>query len=128
MPYVRRDVMGRIDSVHRTSSADAVEYLDASDPELDLFLKEQFGTPHPDKGAMALLSVLDEVLQLLLAKGLVTVDELSNEAQATLSRSLEAKTKESAARFAASGFVEIIDDSAFGSLADPRSASAPRKA
>ena len=128
MPYVRRDVMGRIDSVHRTSSADAVEYLDASDPELDLFLKEQFGAPPPGKGAMALLPVLEEVLQLLLAKGLVTVDELSNEAQATLSHSLEAKTQESAARFAASGFVVIIDDSAFGSLADPRSASATLKA
>lgn len=120
MPYVRRDVLGRIDSVHRTSAADAVEYLDSSDPELSQFLKEEFGTPDRGTETVALPPILEEVLRLLLAKGLVTVDELSHEAQATLSHSLEAKTKLSANRFSASGFVEIIDDSAFGSLADPR--------
>ncbi len=117
MPYVRRDVRGRIESVHRASIADAVEYLDPSDPELRLFLTEECGTTDGGNGAFDLLPVLEEVLRLLLAKGLVAVDELSNEAQASLGRSFDARSEGRVNRFSASGFVEIIDDSAFGSLA-----------
>ncbi len=120
MPYVRRDIMGRIESVHRTSAAGAVEYLDASDAELKLFLKEEFGSNDAATGSTELLPVLREVLSLFLAKGVVKVDELSTEAQAICSRMLETQAEKSARRFSASGFVEIIDDSAFGSLADPR--------
>jgi hypothetical protein len=120
MPYVHRDIMGRIESVHRTSATGAVEYLDASDAELRLFLKEEFGAADGATGAAELLPVLREVLSLFLAKGLVKVDELSNEAQAVCSRMLETQAEKSARRFSASGFVEIIDDSAFGSLPGPR--------
>jgi len=120
MPYVRRDLMGRIESVHRTSAADAVEYLDAADPELKRFLREEFGTPEPAPGGTELMPVFEEVLQLLLAKGLVTVEELSENARATWAQVLEARQPPSATRFSASGFVEIIDDSAFGGLPDPR--------
>ena len=120
MPYVRRDIMGRIESVHRTSAAGAVEYLDASDAELKLFLKEEFGSTEVAKGGVELLPVLREVLGLFLTKGLVKVEELSSEAQATCSRMLETQAEKSKRRFSASGFVEIIDDSAFGGLPDPR--------
>jgi hypothetical protein len=120
MPYVRRDLMGRIESVHRTSAADAVEYLDAADPELKRFLQEEFGAPDPAKAGVELLPVFEEVLRLLLAKGLVTIEELSDQARATWTHALEARNPPSATRFSASGFVEIIDDSAFGSLADQR--------
>jgi hypothetical protein len=110
--------MGRIESVHRASTADAVEYLDRSDAELASFLKEEFDAADSGQGAIELLPVLEEVLRLLLAKGVVGVEELSKEAQARMSRSLETRSAGSANRFSASGFVEIIDDSAFGSLAD----------
>jgi hypothetical protein len=116
MPYVRRDVMGRIESVHRTSAAGAVEYLDASDAELKQFLREEFGPPEVAHGRPDLLPVLGEVLGLFLARGLVKVDELSDEAQAACARLLEAPDDKGASRFSASGFVEIIDDSAFGGL------------
>lgn len=119
MAYVRRDVTGRIESVHRAATADAVEYLDASDPELTAFLRDEFGPTAGTQGPASLLPILEEVLRLLLAKGLVTVEELSVQAQTTWSRFLEAQRADRAARFSASGFVEIIDDSAFGSLADP---------
>lgn len=120
MPYVRRDLMGRIESVHRTSAADAVEYLDSSDPEFRRFLQDEFGPTDPPRGSVELLPVLEEVLRLLLAKGLVTVEELSDEARAAWTHALEARNPPSATRFSASGFVEIIDDSAFGSLPDQR--------
>ncbi|MBW8758582.1 MAG: hypothetical protein JF586_13300 [Burkholderiales bacterium] len=121
MPYVRRDLMGRIESVHRTSAADAVEYLDAGDPELKRFLQEEFGAPEPARAGLQLLPVFEEVLQVLLAKGLVTVEELSENARATWAHVLEARQPPAdATRFSASGFVEIIDDSAFGGLPDQR--------
>jgi len=120
MPYVRRDIMGRIESVHRASSADAVEYLDVSDPELKSFLRDELGAADLPRQGVELLPVLEEVLRLFLAKGLVAVDELSEGAQATCSRLLEAQSEERANRFSASGFVEIIDDSAFSSLTEPR--------
>ena len=119
MAYVRRDTSGRIESVHRAATADAVEYLDASDPELTEFLREEFGPKAGPPDATSLLPILEEVLRLLLAKGLVALDELSVQAQATWSHFLEVQRADRAARFSASGFVEVIDDSAFGSLADP---------
>ena len=120
MPYVRRDLMGRIESVHRTSAAGAVEYLDASDADLKSFLKEEFGPADVVKGAPELFPLFEEVLRLFLAKGLVTVEELSSEGQALCSRLLETQSEKNARRFSASGFVEIIDDSAFGGLPDTR--------
>jgi hypothetical protein len=120
MPYVRRDVMGRIESVHRTSAPDVVEYLDTSNPELKAFLRDEFGAPEGPAGSVALLRVLEEVLRLFLAKGLLSVDELSHEAQVAWSSVLESHSHASAPSFSASGFVEIIDDSAFGSLVDPK--------
>jgi hypothetical protein len=120
MPYVRRDVMGRIESVHRMSAADAVEYLDPSNPELKAFLRDEFGSTEGPPGSTELLRVLEEVLGLFLAKGLLNVDELSHDAQVAWSAALTARSPQDAGRFSASGFVEIIDDSAFGSLANSR--------
>ena len=120
MPYVRRDVMGRIESVHRTSAPDVVEYLDTSNPELKAFLRDEFGAADVAPASTELLRVLEEVLRLFLAKGLLSVDELSHDAQVAWSSVLEAHDPRNAPHFSASGFVEIIDDSAFGSLADPK--------
>jgi len=120
MPYVRRDLMGRIESVHRTSSPDVVEYLDTSSAELKAFLRDEFGAADTAPGSPELLRVVEEVLRLFLAKGLLSVDELSHDAQAAWSAVLDAHARQLAPNFSASGFVEIIDDSAFGGLPDPK--------
>lgn len=120
MPYVRRDLMGRIESVHRTSSLDAVEYLDTTNAELKAFLRDEFGPVDTAPGSTELLQVVEEVLRLFLAKGLLSVDELSHDAQVAWSTVLEAHAPRHAPNFSASGFVEIIDDSAFGGLPDPK--------
>jgi hypothetical protein len=112
--------MGRIESVHRASATDAVEYLDPSHPELKAFLRDEFGAAEDPAASLGLLRVLEEVLGLFLAKGLLNVDELSHDAQVAWSSVLEARSPPNASRFSASGFVEIIDDSAFGSLANSR--------
>jgi hypothetical protein len=127
MPYVRRDLMGRIESVHRTSSPDVLEYLDTSNPELKAFLRDEFGPADTPPGSPELLRVVEEVLRLFLAKGLLSVDELSHDAQVAWSAVLEAHVPQPTPNFSASGFVEIIDDSAFGGLPDSTAAGrAPR--
>jgi hypothetical protein len=113
--------MGRIESVHRTSAPDVVEYLDTSNAELKAFLRDEFGPADTPPGSPELLRVVEEVLRLFLAKGLLSVDELSHDAQMAWSTVLEAHEPRNAPNFSASGFVEIIDDSAFGGLADPKS-------
>ena len=80
-------------------------------------MRDEFGPAEGPAGSVALLRVLEEVLGLFLAKGLLSVDELSHDAQVAWSGVLDAHNPPSASRFSASGFVEIIDDSAFGSLA-----------
>jgi hypothetical protein len=121
MPYVRRDLMGRIESVHRTSAPDVVEFIDSSNAELKAFLRDEFGPADTPPGSNELLIVIEEVLRLLLGKGMISVDELSHQAQVAWSAVLEAHSPRVAPNFSASGFVEIIDDSAFGGLADSKS-------
>ena len=123
MPYVRRDLMGRIESVHRTAAHDVVEYLDTSNPELKAFLRDEFGPADTPPGSGELLRVVEEVLRLFLAKGLLSVDELSHDAQLAWSSVLAAHDPRNAPNFSASGFVEIIDDSAFGGLPPAKSPS-----
>jgi hypothetical protein len=112
--------MGRIESVHRTSSPEVVEYLDTSNAELRAFLRDEFGPADTAPGSPELLRVVEEVLRLFLAKGLLSVDELSHDAQMAWSTVLEAHAPQHTPNFSASGFVEIIDDSAFGGLPDPK--------
>lgn len=117
MPYVRRDARGAIESVHRTASPEAMEYLDAADAEVAAFFDQA------SRAGAAIdpndLVVFDEALDILLAKGLVSIDDLSKQAQAAWLARKDRKARQEAKRFVASGFVEIIDDSAFTALAPP---------
>jgi hypothetical protein len=115
MPYVRRDAKGDIDSVHRTPSVDAIEYLDAADPEISKFFDQATGPVAEVDSPLPL--IFDSTLDVLLAKGVLSISELSPEAQAAWLLRKELKARQEKKRFVASGFVEIIDDSAFGSLA-----------
>jgi len=119
MPYVRRNAMGEIESIHKAAAPDAVEYLDPSNPEIRRFVaqveqSERFGAMDAD-----VIRVLEDVVDLMLAKGLIDIAELPADAQTKLLLRREQRTREEEAsrqKFAASGFVEIIDDSAFGQL------------
>jgi hypothetical protein len=120
MPYVRRNVLGEIESVHRAATPpEVVEYLDSSNMELQQFMSSieragVTGLPDPD-----FMRALEDIVDFMLAKGLIDPAELplstqerlvawnDRRAQATLERSRQ---------FAASGFVEVIDDSAFDQL------------
>jgi len=120
MPYVRRNALGEIESVHRAATPpEVVEYLDASNLELQRFMSsiEQAGLSGAADADF--MRALEDIVDMLLAKGLIDVAELplatqerlvawnDRRAQAALERSRQ---------FAASGFVEVIDDSAFDQL------------
>ncbi len=120
MPYVRRHPSGEIESVHRSPSLDATEYLDAAAPELQRFLARGDA---PDAFAQLdgdFVRVLEDLIDLLLARGVVRITDFPAPAQAKLFARKDHRKRSAAAlqqqQFAASGFVEIIDDSAFGNL------------
>jgi hypothetical protein len=119
MAYVRRNAMGEIESVQRAATPQAVEYLDAGNPELQEFMSsiEQAGgagMPDPD-----FMQALEDIVDMILAKGLIEVSELPLSTQANLVAWNDRRAQAALARsrqFAASGFVEVIDDSAFDNL------------
>ena len=122
MPYVRRNVMGEVESIHKAAAPDALEYLDPSDAEVRRFVAlveqtERFGTLDAD-----VIRVLEDVVDVMLAKGLIDIAELPPDAQMKLIARRQQRSREEEAsrqKFSASGFVEIIDDSAFGQLGGP---------
>ncbi|HEY9066908.1 MAG TPA: hypothetical protein VIO33_18135 [Burkholderiaceae bacterium] len=124
MPYVRRNAMGEIESIHKAAAPDAMEYLDPSDSEVRRFVTlveqtERFGALDAE-----VIRVLEDVVDVILAKGLVEISELPPDAQLKLIMRRQQRTREeetSRQKFSASGFVEIIDDSAFGALGGPQS-------
>ena len=119
MAYVRRNAMGEIESVHRAATPQAVEYLDAANPELHEFMSSiersgNAGLPDAD-----FMHALEDIVDMILAKGLIEVSELPQSAQASLVAWNDRRAQNALARsrqFEASGFVEVIDDSAFDSL------------
>ena len=119
MAYVRRNAMGEIESVHRAATPLAVEYLDPANAELHAFMSsiEQAGNAGlPDADFM---HALENIVDIILAKGLIEVAELPPSAQASLVAWNDRRAQAALARsrqFAASGFVEVIDDSAFSNL------------
>ncbi|MFT3953744.1 MAG: hypothetical protein QM722_04895 [Piscinibacter sp.] len=61
--------------------------------------------------------VLEDLIEVLLAHGLLRITDLPQPAQAKFFARREHRERQPApAAFAASGFVDIIDDSAFASL------------
>lgn len=122
MPYIRRHPSGEIESVHRSPQLGATEYLDAASPEVQKFLSRDEA---PDAFAQLdgdFVRVLEDLIDMLLERGIVRITDFPPSAQAKIFARKEHRERMASARmqqqFAASGFVEIIDDSNFGSLGD----------
>ena len=90
MPYVHRSTTGEIQSLHRAPSRDAADFV----------------------------RVLEDVIDALLGNGALQVTDLPPAAQAKLVIRKDWREQSggqpTANGFAASAFVEVIDDSAFG--------------
>jgi len=114
MPYVRRDATGEIESVHRAAGRDAMEYMDGSAPEICRFFEQSAAVPSVADAHLTL--VVDSAIDVLVAKGVLSIEELSPDARAAWVLHKELKGRQERDHYTASGFVEIIDDSKFGSL------------
>lgn len=117
MPYVHRSANGEIDSLHRSPTRDAAEFVDSADMDLQRFVSDQ-GTPSAfDRLDLDLVRVLEDVIDALLGSGTLRVTDLPPAAQSKFVIRKDWRERfggPATSGFAASDFVEVIDDSAFG--------------
>jgi hypothetical protein len=120
MPFVRRNALGAIESLHRHQEDDAREFLADDHPDVQAFVgvapvqPEEFGRLDAD-----FVRVLEDVIDTLIIKNVINITDLPAEAQAKLfarKSFRERVTKHSLRLFGDSGFSEVIDDSRFGKL------------
>lgn len=119
MPYVQRDARGRIESMHRQPQANAVEFLEFTDPELQAFLGQASEPENFERLDAGFVRVVEDLIDVLLAKNLITITDLPAEAQAKLfaRKSFRERSAGQAPRlFGNTGFAEVIDDTGFGPL------------
>jgi hypothetical protein len=120
VPYVHRNPRGEIESLHRSPTLDAVEYQPQASPEVQRFLGREEAKDARDDFARLdgdTVRVLEDLLDVLLARGLLRITDLPPPAQAKYFARKDLRDRQSPpATFAASGFVDIIDDSAFAGL------------
>jgi hypothetical protein len=124
MPYVHRSSNGEIDSLHRSPALDASEFIDGTDPDLQRFLSEQASPSGFGRLDADFVRVLEDLIDALLHNGTLRITDLPVAVQAKLVVRKDWRDRSSGliapSGFAASGFVEVIDDSAFGDLATLR--------
>ncbi|HKJ76058.1 MAG TPA: hypothetical protein VKA64_02550 [Gammaproteobacteria bacterium] len=91
MPYARRDPDGRIEALFSEPQEGAEEFLTPDNPDLEAFLAG--GDAEPDDSAVylsatdtALARVLEDLIELLVQKGVLLYTELPGDAQRKLSR------------------------------------------
>lgn len=120
MPYVHRNARGEIESLHRSPTLDAVEYLPQGADEVQRFLGREDAADAYARLDADVVRVLEDLLEVMLAKGLLRITDLPPAAQAKFfARKAQRERHGAPVPFAASGFVDIIDDSAFAALGRP---------
>ena len=120
MPYAHRSANGQIDSLHREPTRDATEFVDSADLDLQRFLSDRVAPSGFGRLDADFVRVLEDVIDVLLGNGALRVTDLPPAAQAKLLIRKDWRVGFGGLvapnYFAASEFVEVIDDSAFGDL------------
>jgi len=119
MPYVHRSPNGEVESLHRAATLDAAEFLNAADPDIQRFLTQQAEPNAFGRLDSEFVRVLEDLIDVLLSKGALRITDLPNAVQAKLLIRKERRERGGSGivdYFSSSGFVEVIDDSAFGQL------------
>ncbi|WP_305857989.1 tryptophan synthase subunit beta like protein [Balneatrix alpica] len=86
MPYVERDASGAIVAVYATAQSQANEQVDPYSPELKSFLHQDVDSTQRllRQSDLELQRVLEDVIDLLIDKGVLMFTELPSEAQKKL--------------------------------------------
>lgn len=86
MPYVKRDENGQIVMVSEVARADALEALTVDAPELRAFVERltDSGSGVFETSDMKLIRVIEDVIDLLIAKNVICITELPPPVQTKL--------------------------------------------
>ena len=87
MPFVQRDAQGQVCALHREATAQAAEYLPIDHPQVTAFLSPAASAPTPDDFAALdadLIRVLEDLVDVLIQRGVIRVTDLPQEAQSKL--------------------------------------------
>jgi hypothetical protein len=77
MPYVQRDALGVVASLHRQASDAAAEYLPDDHPDVQGFVgRDDFA-----RLDLEFVRVLEDVIDTLISKNLLNITDLPSEAQ-----------------------------------------------
>lgn len=87
MPFVKRDADGRIVALHETAEPGFVEELPASDMELQAYLSRyQAGEEILSNTDLDFVRVLEDLVDVLIAKGVILFTDLPPSAQDKITR------------------------------------------
>ncbi|WP_418316742.1 hypothetical protein [Piscinibacter sakaiensis] len=84
MPYVSRNAQGQIESLHRTASATAGEFVDDRHPDVLEFLGSIDDDDTFSQLDAGFVRVIEDLVDVLLAKNILNITDLPAEAQAKL--------------------------------------------
>ena len=82
MPFIKRDESGKIDAVSINESVDFAEFVDAESAKLEVFFEN--ARPSADslrESDSDLVRVLEDLIEMLTAKGVIMFTELPESAQ-----------------------------------------------
>jgi hypothetical protein len=120
MPFVSRNALGQIESLHRHDDEGRLEFLADEHPDVRAFVgaepvePEAFGRLDAD-----FVRVLEDVIDTLIVKNVINITDLPEQAQAKLfarKSFRERVTRHSLRLFGDSEFSGVIDDTHFGDL------------
>jgi hypothetical protein len=90
MPYIRRNANAKIIELCDNPSAEAIEYLDPAEPEVQSYIEH---TQRNSRVKQDLLStdletvrVLEDLIEVLLSKGVITAADIPDSAREKLDR------------------------------------------
>jgi hypothetical protein len=97
MPYVTRGENGEISELHDAPTADAIEYLESSDAEVQHFIirSERLGELKQDllSSDTNMARVLEDLIDALIRKGVISMADLPPAARAKLDRRQRLRTE-----------------------------------
>ena len=103
MPYIKRDEQGRVVAMSAVSSAEFAEEVAGDSPELAAFLASQQAANSLDATDQDFVRVLEDVVELLIAKGVILFTDLPASAQEKIMRRQKLRSERS-------GKLDLIGD------------------
>ena len=97
MPFVKRNEDGKVIGVHLTMAEDGLEEVATDDPDLGVFLHENLldavANRHWLESDLALVRVIEDMVDTLIENGIIMFTDLPEMAQAKLSKRLGLRKK-----------------------------------